>query len=133
MVVTKQSVIPPRTRKSNSGSDPASNKVTGMASGIRGSGIGSASGMGGLSGVSGEKTSVGTTSGVMSSGLNMFGSVMNFTGFTSALPHYQKKRGFRQSDAQMWKQMKAEFLEEMRYLSKLRHPCITTVSWVMWR
>lgn len=29
----------------------------------------------------------------------------------------------KQSD---WKKLKSEFLEEMRYLSKLRHPCITT-------
>ena len=33
----------------------------------------------------------------------------------------------KQSEAARWKKMKKEFLEEMRYLSKLRHPCITTV------
>ena len=37
-----------------------------------------------------------------------------------------KKNG-RKSRAPTLKQLKEEFMEEMRYLSKLRHPCVTTV------
>lgn len=32
-----------------------------------------------------------------------------------------------ESEAAVWKRLKQEFVSEMRYLSKLRHPCITTV------
>lgn len=38
--------------------------------------------------------------------------------------------GFKSMTAkkpQSHKQLKQEFIEEMRYLSKIRHPCITTV------
>lgn len=31
------------------------------------------------------------------------------------------------SDATTWKKLRNDFIEEMRYLSKLRHPCVTTV------
>jgi hypothetical protein len=31
------------------------------------------------------------------------------------------------SNAATWRKLKQEFILEMRYLSKLRHPCITTV------
>jgi serine/threonine protein kinase len=33
----------------------------------------------------------------------------------------------RQNEAAHWRKLKQEFVEEMRYLSKLRHPCVTTV------
>jgi serine/threonine protein kinase len=35
--------------------------------------------------------------------------------------------GTRPNDAAMLRKMKQEFVEEMRYLSKLRHPCVTTI------
>ena len=38
------------------------------------------------------------------------------------------KKKKMQTEASRWRAMKNDFLEEMRYLSKLRHPCITTVS-----
>lgn len=37
-----------------------------------------------------------------------------------------KKTG-RKSRAPTLKQLKEDFMDEMRYLSKLRHPCVTTV------
>jgi hypothetical protein len=33
----------------------------------------------------------------------------------------------RTCDRATWRRMRSEFLQEMRYLSKLRHPCVTTV------
>jgi hypothetical protein len=33
----------------------------------------------------------------------------------------------RRNEATNWTRLKQEFIEEMRYLSKLRHPCVTTV------
>ena len=35
--------------------------------------------------------------------------------------------GSRDNDASDWKRLKEDFIEEMRVMSKLRHPCVTTV------
>lgn len=35
--------------------------------------------------------------------------------------------GFRSSTATQWQKLKSDFISEMRYVSKLRHPCVTTV------
>ena len=53
-------------------------------------------------------------------------SVMN--GKTSSFGLFSTmQRGSPAQAQQDWKKLKAEFMEEMRYLSKLRHPCVTTV------
>ncbi|CAB9514229.1 activated protein kinase catalytic subunit alpha-1 [Seminavis robusta] len=84
----------------------------------------------GMRSIKGSKAGVGMVSGVNSnrtrmsswSGMSMLGSRMPANGKAR-----KGSFGFQQSEAAQWKQMKAEFMEEMRYLSKLRHPCITTV------
>ena len=40
---------------------------------------------------------------------------------------FKSKRDKAMTEEQSWKRMKEDFIEEMRYVSKLRHPCITTV------
>ena len=41
--------------------------------------------------------------------------------------HTSMAAGQTKKDAQSFKKLKAEFMEEMRHLSRLRHPCVTTV------
>jgi hypothetical protein len=36
-------------------------------------------------------------------------------------------KGKKMSQGAQWKKLRSDFIEEMRYISKLRHPCITTV------
>jgi hypothetical protein len=62
--------------------------------------------VGGASGRNGMATALSSVSGVFSKRLKY--SVQN-------------------SDEAHWRKLKKEFVEEMRYLSKLRHPCVTTV------
>lgn len=58
------------------------------------------------------------------------GLSMSVNGITSGMvsgvaPRINK--GNRQKRGPTLKQLRAEFMQEMRYLSKLRHPCVTTV------
>ena len=100
------------TRSTRSGTEPSSNigmrSGTGMKSGV-GFKSGTASSMG-------TKSSIGTKSG--------------WLGMTSSALVTQLGLGSmvqRKNEATSWNKMKQEFMEEMRYLSKLRHPCVTTV------
>jgi Receptor family ligand binding region len=114
--VAVKRVIPPKAFSDENGSSGmksgmASGMKPGMTSGMRGS----TSGTGIVPGSNGGKRGESSWA-----GMSMLGSVVH-----SASANQTKKRP--QGKSAQWKQMKAEFLEEMRYLSKLRHPCITTV------
>lgn len=79
---------------------------------------------GGVTAVAGGVTAVaGGVAGGIGTGVGTVGSMIGVD-MSLALG---KKRS-TESESSVWKRMKKEFMEEMRYLSKLRHPCITTVS-----
>ncbi|CAB9525328.1 Receptor-type guanylate cyclase gcy [Seminavis robusta] len=109
--VAVKRVIPPQSKE----------EFTGGSESTHGPGMrsikGSKSGVGMVSGVNSNRTRMSSWS-----GMSMLGSRMPANGKAR-----KGSFGFQQSEAAQWKQMKAEFMEEMRYLSKLRHPCITTV------
>ena len=97
----------------SSGGGRSSN--AGMVSGTRNSGN--------IGLMSGTRTS----SFVSSSAGTARSSVVN--GRASAVGMFStvKRDSAAKQDGPNWKKLKAEFMEEMRYLSKLRHPCVTTV------
>ena len=64
------------------------------------------SALGGVSGRNGMAIALSNVSGIVSKRLNY---------------------SLRTSDEAHWRKLKNDFVEEMRYLSKLRHPCVTTV------
>jgi hypothetical protein len=80
-----------------------------------------------------KKTSSGYNVGNTSWGNMSFG-LGGKSGFSSALSSILgvgsssiSRNDNRARDRATWRKMRSEFLEEMRYLSKLRHPCVTTV------
>lgn len=65
----------------------------------------------------GMKSAYGVSSGMGSWGTTNFDSVENKSGLTRR----------ESTSTQTYRKLKEEFMEEMRHLSRLRHPCITTV------
>lgn len=58
------------------------------------------------------------------------GVLSSWGGMNSADYHNQTKRDFSKgpsSGASNWKRLKKDFMDEMGYLSKLRHPCVVTI------
>jgi len=79
-----------------------------------------------------------TTSSVHHLGMVSGGAALHASGFASGMRSRTTNRKtsifssikfltFQTSDKTTWNKLKKDFVEEMRYLSKLRHPCITTV------
>jgi hypothetical protein len=98
-----------------------------------------------VGGVSGGTENLGMTSGTRSthrmgvtSGFRSIGfSMFKTQGSASFNGSGTESKGFmgmvsRQSQGAMRKKLRDEFIEEMRYLSKLRHPCVTTVMGECW-
>ena len=73
-----------------------------------------------------SKSGEGTKSG-LHQGTSQQGGTMNLTWGSMPLHHGTPFRGKKMSQAAKWKKLRKDFIEEMRYISKLRHPCITTV------
>lgn len=100
--VAVKRVIPPKSRKSK---DAFRSSTIGTASGVK---SGSVSGM---------NNTMGSWA---------MGSLSKHIGMSSQVRGNDQKRN-SMSDAAKWNKMRREFVEEMRYLSKLRHPCVTTI------
>ena len=100
---------------------PKSSKKGGSLSGSnQGALVGTGSG--------GSKHSAGNTL-ATNDGMASWGNLGQASGFglQSGVGMKSTIFGGKQNEAAQWKQMKKEFMEEMRYLSKLRHPCVTTI------
>jgi hypothetical protein len=54
------------------------------------------------------------------------GTLSNSVGVRSS-GQFRGSLGFRSSTSAQWQKLKTDFISEMRYVSKLRHPCVTTV------
>jgi len=78
----------------------------------------------------GTKSRVGFQSGMQSTFANSSWAAMTMS--RVGVKNNQAPRR-KQNDAATRKRLKQEFIEEMRYLSKLRHPCITTVMGKNWK
>lgn len=107
--------------------------VVGTVAGGINTGVGAVAGgvgavAGGLGTVAGGVAGgLGTVAGGIGKGIGKgIGSASSMVGVGHVSLALGKKRS-TETEAQVWKRMKKEFMEEMRYLSKLRHPCITTV------
>jgi hypothetical protein len=124
--VAVKRVIPPATKKNQSAAttviirDDASDDLGGDSTHSRGQskmGKGGSVGTASAVGSSGSGYKSAMTSGVAG------GSKMGFMSGTASM--FGGGRGG--TDSALRKRLKLEFVEEMRYLSKLRHPCVTTV------
>jgi serine/threonine protein kinase len=76
---------------------------------------------------SGTNTSVSETSNTNNGATTLSGSGSYNVGMKSGSSCVGKVSGSNKSDTAKWRKLRHEFIGEMRHLSKLRHPCVTTV------
>ncbi|CAB9499064.1 activated protein kinase catalytic subunit alpha-1 [Seminavis robusta] len=109
--VAVKRVIPPKSSKGKASRGPRDS----MNSSMNGAGTRSTSGTGSVNG----------SVDMLSSVNNGTASTMMKSGSESTHLFFNKKK--KSSGDQDYAKLKSDFLKEMRHLSKLRHPCITTV------
>jgi Protein kinase domain len=141
--VAVKRVIPPSTKRGSGGDAPTMMTASGVnmmkgdhsESERAGGDSKIAVTAGGSNNVGMRSGSLGTTSrvggGSSSGNTGMTSSIGNKSkmggGFISGtVSMFQGAKG-QSTDSTLRRRLKAEFIEEMRYLSKLRHPCVTTV------